>query len=151
METTRKCIHNTQCIHNVKNAYTKMHTQCMHCVCIHKCIHNAYTMRLLLKSHFSRSKTEGKSWKGVVEAAAEVRLMILAHSRLLIYHRRLEEWQFGCFPGLWSIELRAYGRAEESSGTQEGVVTYHAIAGKMCRSHLACKVKVHARLAWWQT
>ena len=34
---------------------------------------------------------EGKSWRGVVEVAAEVRLMILAHSRLLIYPRSLEE------------------------------------------------------------
>ena len=42
---------------------------------------------------------------------------------------------------------RAHGRAEESSGTLEGVVTYHAIAGKMCRSHLVYKVKVHARPA----
>ena len=33
-------------------------------------------------------------------------------------------------------------------GTQEGVVTYHAIAGKMCISHLVYKVKVHARLSW---
>ena len=47
-----------------------------------------------------------------------------------------------------SEQSRAYGRAEESSGTQEGVVTYHAIAGKMCRSHLVYKVKVHAQLAW---
>ena len=38
----------------------------------------------------SRGGGEGKSWRGVVEAAAEVRLMILAHSRLLIYPRRLE-------------------------------------------------------------
>ena len=71
----------------------------------------------------SRGGGEGKSWRSVVEVAAEVRLMILAHSRLLIYPRRLEEWQFGCFPGLWWTESRAYGRAEESSGTQEGVVT----------------------------
>ena len=40
-------------------------------------------------------------------------------------------------------------RAEESSGTQKGV-TKHVIAGKMYRSHLAYKVKVHARLAWCQ-
>ena len=56
-------------------------------------------------------------------AAAEVRLIILAHSRLLIYPRRLKEWQFSCFPGIGWTESRAYGRAEESSGTQEGVVT----------------------------
>ena len=42
----------------------------------------------------SRGEGESKSWRGVVEAAAEVRLMILAHSRLLIYPRRLEEWTF---------------------------------------------------------
>ena len=39
----------------------------------------------------SRGGGEGKSWRGVVEVAAEVRLMILAHSRLLMYLRRLEE------------------------------------------------------------
>ena len=39
----------------------------------------------------SRGGGEGKSWRGVVEASAEVRLIILAHSRLLIYPRRLEE------------------------------------------------------------
>ena len=98
----------------------------------------------------SRGGAKGKPWRGVVEVAAEVRLMILAHYRLLIYLRRLEEWQFGRFPRLWWKESRAYGRAEESSGTQEGAVTWHVIAGKMCRSHLAYKVKVHTRLAYWQ-
>ena len=39
----------------------------------------------------SISGGEGKSWRGVVEAAAEVRLIILAHSSPFIYHRRLEE------------------------------------------------------------
>ena len=39
----------------------------------------------------SRGGGEGKSWRGVVEVAAKVRLIILAYSRLLIYHRRLEE------------------------------------------------------------
>ena len=39
----------------------------------------------------SKGGGEGKSWRGVVKAAAEVRLMILADSRLLIYPRRLEE------------------------------------------------------------
>ena len=39
----------------------------------------------------SRGRGGGRSWRGVVEAAAEVRLMILAHLRLLIYPRRLEE------------------------------------------------------------
>ena len=39
----------------------------------------------------SRGGGEGKSLRGVVEAAAEVRLMILAQSRLLMYPRRLEE------------------------------------------------------------
>ena len=41
-----------------------------------------------------------------------------------------------------------YGRAEEFSGTQEGGGTKHGIAGKMCSSHLAYKVKVNARLDW---
>ena len=31
---------------------------------------------------------EDRSWRGVVEAAAEVRLMNLAHFRILIYPRR---------------------------------------------------------------
>ena len=39
----------------------------------------------------SRGGGEVESWRGVAEAAAEVRLIILAHSRLLIYPRRLEE------------------------------------------------------------
>ena len=71
----------------------------------------------------SRGGGEGRSWRGVVEAAVEVRLIILAQSRLLIYPRRLEEWQLGCFPGLWWTKSRAYGRAKECSGTQDGVVT----------------------------
>ena len=39
----------------------------------------------------SRGGGEGKSWRGVVEAVAEVRLMIWAQSRPLMYLRRLEE------------------------------------------------------------
>ena len=39
----------------------------------------------------SRGGGEGRSWRGVVEAAAEVRLIIWAQSRLLMYPRRLEE------------------------------------------------------------
>ena len=39
----------------------------------------------------SRGRGGGRSWRDVVEAAAEVRLMILAHLRLLIYLRRLEK------------------------------------------------------------
>ena len=39
----------------------------------------------------SRGRGGGRSWRGVVEAEAEVRLMILAHLRLLIYPRRLVE------------------------------------------------------------
>ena len=40
------------------------------------------------------------------------------------------------------------GELKKSSGTQEGVVAEHGIAAKMCKSHLAYKVKVHAWLAW---
>ena len=39
----------------------------------------------------SRGRGGGRSWRGVVEAAVEVRLMILAQLRPLIYLRRLEE------------------------------------------------------------
>ena len=39
----------------------------------------------------SRGRGGGRSWTGVVEIAAEVRLIILAQFRLLIYSRRLEE------------------------------------------------------------
>ena len=39
----------------------------------------------------SRGRGGGRSWRGVVEAAVEVRLIILAHLRLLTYLRRLEE------------------------------------------------------------
>ena len=49
----------------------------------------------------SRGRGGGRSWRGVVEAAAEMRLIIWAQSRLLMYLRRLEEGQLGCFPGLW--------------------------------------------------
>ena len=42
-------------------------------------------------SSSSRGRGGGRSWRGVVEAAVEVRLMILAQSRLLMYPRRLEE------------------------------------------------------------
>ena len=39
----------------------------------------------------SRGRGGGRSWRGVVEAAVVVRLMIWAKSRLLMYLRRLEE------------------------------------------------------------
>ena len=39
----------------------------------------------------SSSRGGGMSWRGVVEAAVEVRLIIWAQSRLLVYPRRLEE------------------------------------------------------------
>ena len=48
----------------------------------------------------------------------------------------------GCFLGSWSIESRAYGRAEETSGTQEGRDIYHVIAGRMRKSHLVYKVNL---------
>ena len=64
--------------------------------------------------------------RSVVEAAVVVRLMILAHLRLLIYLRRLKEWHSRCFPE----QPRAYGRAEELSGTQEGGRIYHVISGR---------------------
>ena len=38
-----------------------------------------------------RGRGGGRSWRGVVEAAVEVRLIIWAQSRLLMYPRRLEE------------------------------------------------------------
>ena len=39
----------------------------------------------------SRCRGGGRSWRGVVEAAVEVRLIIWAQSRLFMYLRRLEE------------------------------------------------------------
>ena len=39
----------------------------------------------------SRGRGGGRFWRGVVEAAVEVRLLIWAQSRLLMYLRRLEE------------------------------------------------------------
>ena len=39
----------------------------------------------------SRGRGGGRSWSGVVEAAVEVRLIIWAQSRLIMYLRRLEE------------------------------------------------------------
>ena len=42
-------------------------------------------------SSSSRGRGEGRSWRGVVEAAVVVRLKNLAHSRPLIYLRRLDE------------------------------------------------------------
>ena len=39
----------------------------------------------------SSSRGGGRSWRGVVEAAVEVRLVIWAQSRLVMYLRRLEE------------------------------------------------------------
>ena len=39
----------------------------------------------------SRGRGGGRSWRGVVEAAVEVRLIIWAQSRLLMYPRRFEE------------------------------------------------------------
>ena len=39
----------------------------------------------------SRSRGEGRYWRGVVEVAVEVRLKILAKFRLLMYLRRLDE------------------------------------------------------------
>ena len=71
--------------------------------------------------------------------------MILAYFRLLIYPRRFEEQQFGCLPGLWSIESRANGRAEESSGILEGGDTYHVIAGRMKKNYLFYKVNLPIR------
>ena len=73
----------------------------------------------------SRGRGGGSSWRSVVEAAADVRLMILAQSRLLMYPRRVEKWQLGCFPGLWWTESIAYGRAEVFWDT-----------GRCC--HIAC-------------
>ena len=59
----------------------------------------------------------------------------------------LEEQQFDCLPGLWSSESRAYGRAEESSGTQEGGVIYHVITDRMRKNYLLYKVNLHVRLS----
>ena len=39
----------------------------------------------------SRGRGGGRSWRGLVEAAVEVRLIIWAKPRLLMYLRRLEE------------------------------------------------------------
>ena len=39
----------------------------------------------------SRGRGGGRSWRGFVEAAAKMRLIIWAQSRLLMYLRRLEE------------------------------------------------------------
>ena len=64
---------------------------------------------------------------------------------LLIYSLELEEWQSGSFLVLWASESRAYGRAEESSGTHEGAVAYHVIAGRMRKSYLHYKVNLHVR------
>ena len=93
----------------------------------------------------SRGKGGGRSWRGVVEVAVEMRLINEAYLRLLIYLRRLEEWQIICLPVSWALELRAYGRDEVLAGMQEGVLN-HVIAGKMCRSHLVYKVKTLAML-----
>ena len=94
----------------------------------------------------SRGGGEGKSRRVVVEVAAEVRLINEAHLMLLIYLRRLEEWQIICLPVSWALESRAYRKAEVLAGTQEGVVLNHVIAGKMCWSHLFYMVKTHAKL-----
>ena len=40
---------------------------------------------------------------------------------------------------------RAYGRAEESSGTQEGGKIYHVTSGRMRKSHLVYKVNLHGK------
>ena len=55
----------------------------------------------------------------------------------------MTKWQL---PGIVGIRVRAYGRAEESSGAQEGVVTYHVIAGRMRKSYLLFKVNLHVTL-----
>ena len=73
---------------------------------------------------------------GVIEAEAEGILNNLAETGLLIYPRGLEEWQNSCFPESWAFESSAHRRPEELAEMHEGVVTYNAIAGKRCRSHL---------------
>ena len=57
----------------------------------------------------SRSGGEGggQSWRGVVEAAAEMRLINLALNRCLIYSMELEVRQFECMPGCWCKESKA--------------------------------------------
>ena len=87
---------------------------------------------------------------GVVEAAAGARLNNLAQTGLLIYSLELEEWQSGGFLASWPSESRAHGRAEESSGTREGVVKHSAIAGKSQEEDLLYKVNVRAMLVWPQ-
>ena len=51
-------------------------------------------------------------------------------------------------PWVMVNRVKAHGRAEECSGTQQSVVTLHAIASKMCRSDSAYKVKVDGWPAW---
>ena len=115
-------------------------------------VNSAFVSTFLRSGHgtsrnSSRGIGEGRSWRRVVDAVAEVRLIILVHFRLLIYPRRLEEWQISCLPGLWASESRAPLRAEESSGTPESVVSYHVIAGGMRKSYLLYKVTFHVRLS----
>ena len=47
----------------------------------------------------SRGRGGGRSLRGVVEAAVEERLIILAHSRLLMYPRRLKSDNLVAFLG----------------------------------------------------
>ena len=92
----------------------------------------------------SRGGGEGKSWRSVVEAAAEVRLIIWPISGSLFT------------PGGWKSDklVACLGRGHQSqepmeelksSGTQEGGDTYHVIAGRMRKSYLVYKVNLLVR------
>ena len=103
----------------------------------------------------SRGGDKGKCWRGVVEAAADVRLMIWPISGSLY------------IPGCWKSDklVACVGsghqsqepmsghqshqsqepRAEESFGTQEGGDTYHVIACRMGKSYLVYKVNLPVR------
>ena len=45
----------------------------------------------MLLEHPETGRGKGRSWRGVVKAAVEVRLIIWVQSRLLVYPRRFEE------------------------------------------------------------
>ena len=93
----------------------------------------------------SRGEGEGKSWRGVVEAAARVRLIIWPISGSLYTPGGWKSDKLVACLGRGRQESRAYGKAEESSGTQEGGDTYHVIAGRKRKSYLVYKVNLPLR------
>ena len=70
----------------------------------------------------------------------------LAYLRLLIYPRRLEEWQISWLSGsCMVIRVKSLWKSWWVFGTQEGGDTYHVIAGRMSKSCLVYKVILPVR------